>query len=84
MMGKLSTEQRGRLIDGGVSIRATAVALGCEKDVVMKSISRHRQGERLKNLPRSGRPRVTSALQDASIINKAETESPTFIYVTSI
>ena len=75
-MGKLTLEQRGRLtglLDAGMTIRDVAHELGCDKNTVLLWKGRFRRGEGLKDLPRVGRPRVTSARQDASIINKAET-----------
>jgi transposase len=75
-MGKLSLENRGRLtglVDGGMSLRAAARVVGCDHKTVSKWVTRRQQNGNLKDLPRSGRPRVTSAAQDASIINKAET-----------
>ncbi len=74
-MGKLTPELRGRLtglVDAGMTIRDAAVAVGCSRNAAGEWIRRHRAGEGLKDHPRIGRPRVTSAAQDASIINKAE------------
>ena len=75
-MGKLSEGLRGRisgLVDAGMSLREASRTVGCDGKTASKWVTRYRQNGEMKDLPRSGRPRVTSARQDASIINKAET-----------
>ena len=76
-MGRLTLEQKGRLTgltDAGMTIRDVAHELVCNKDTVLLWKERFQRGESLKDWPRVGPPRVTSAAQDASIINKAETD----------
>ncbi len=70
-MGRLSAELRGRitgLVDAGMLFRATAREVGCDDKTVAKWAERNQNG---KDLPGSGRPQVSSARQDASIVNKA-------------
>jgi transposase len=70
----LSKEQRGRitgLVQAGWSIRAAACDVGCSPTTAAKWVNRKRQTGDVNNLPRPGRPCVTSARQDASILNHA-------------
>ena len=74
-MPKLSENDRSRLLgmlDAGLSLNETVRRMGVQKKTVKMWRDRFRQTGSVKDLPRSGRPRVTSANQDASIINKAE------------
>ena len=75
-MGKLSEGLRGRisgLVDAGMSFREAGRTVGCAGKTAQKWATRYRQNGEMKDLPRSGQPWVTSARQDASIINKAVT-----------
>ena len=75
-MGKLSEGLRGRvsgLVDSGMSFCEAGRLVGCNRKTASLWTTRYRQNRNLKDLPRSGRPRVTSAGQDASILNKAIT-----------
>ncbi len=60
------------MLEAGASINETGRRMGVTKKVVRKWRDRHRLTGDVKDLPRPGRPRVTSANQDASIINMAE------------
>ena len=75
-MPKLSENQRWLLngmLEAGQSVSETARTLNVARSVVRKWRDRRQQpGGSLKDLERSGRPRVTSANQDASILNKVE------------
>ena len=75
-MGKLSENMRWRLIgmlEAGMGVNDVADELHVHRSIVHRWKTRHLAGEDLKDCPRSGRPRVTSANQDASIINRVET-----------
>jgi hypothetical protein len=66
----LSKRQRGRisgLVDAGWSARDAALDVGCCPATASKWANR----DDVNDLPRPGRPRVTSAGQDASIVNIA-------------
>ena len=72
-MPRLKPHQRGRLLgllEAGLSVTEVANRLGVARSVVRKWRARPND---LEDLQRSGRPRVTSANQDASILNKAIT-----------
>ncbi|XP_072021069.1 uncharacterized protein [Amphiura filiformis] len=75
-MPKLSENQRWLLngmLEAGQSVSETARTLNVARSVVRKWRDRRQQpGGSLKDFERSGRPRVTSANQDASILNKVE------------
>ncbi|XP_072025404.1 uncharacterized protein [Amphiura filiformis] len=75
-MPKLSENQRWLLngmLEAGQRVSETARTLNVARSVVRKWRDRRQQpGGSLKDLERSGRPRVTSANQDASILNKVE------------
>lgn len=75
-MGKLSMPMRWRLIgmlDAGLSINEVARRMNVHKNTVQKWRARRLAGDDLNDRPRSGRPRITSANQDASILNNVET-----------
>ena len=59
------------MLEAGVVVTAFARQFGVTRKVARTWRDRYNQTGSVKDLPRSGRPRVTSALQDASIVNKA-------------
>ena len=74
-MGKLSMPMRWRLtgmLNAGLSINEVARRMNVHKNTVQKWKAGRLAGGDLNDLPRSGRPRITSANQDASIINHVE------------
>ena len=75
IMPRLSENARWQamgMLDAGMTINQTAREMGVHKKTIRRWKNRRQLGGNLKDLPRSGRPRVTSANQDASIINHAE------------
>ena len=69
-MPKLSEANRGRItgmLDTGMSVSETARQMGVARAVVRLWRERVRLTDSVKDLPRSGRPRVTSANQYASV-----------------
>ncbi len=57
--------------DEGYSIWAAALDVGCDSKTASKWVNKKRDRGDVKDLPKPGRPRVTSARQDTSIINHA-------------
>lgn len=73
-MAELTKQERGRivgLVEAGMSVRAAAHQVGTTPATASKWWNRYQATGNVDDLPRSGRPRVTSAAQDASIVNKA-------------
>ena len=75
-MPRLQIFERGRataFLEAGVPVKEVARRLGVSSNAIRKLRAKFQETGEVKDLPRSGRPRVTSVRQDMSIINKAET-----------
>ena len=60
---RISEAQRGQIIDmhtTGMSFRAIGRQMGYHYTVVSRLVRKHTQTNNVKDLPRSGRPRLTS------------------------
>lgn len=67
---ELSNENKGRILglrEAGWSYRAIALKIPCGKSTVCDVLKKYRQTGSIKNLKRSGRPRVTTTSQDKYI-----------------
>ena len=77
-MPRLQIFERGRataFLEAGVPVKEVARRLGVSPNAIRRLRAKFQETGEVKDLPRSGRPRVTSVRQDTcmSIINKAET-----------
>ena len=75
-MPRLEIFERGRataFLEAGLPIKEVARRLGVTPRAIRKLRAKFEHTEDVKDLPRRGRPRVTTVRQDMSIINKAET-----------
>ena len=71
MFAKLSIEERARLIghfQAGTSVTDCARLFNITRLSEYKIIDKHRQNGQMKDLPRSGRPRLTSPGEDDAIV----------------
>lgn len=76
-MGKLTELQRARataFLDEGIGVREVARRMLCSPNAIRKLRTKFQNTREVKDLPRAGRPRVTSVRQDMSMVNKAETQ----------
>lgn len=67
LMPRLTIEQRGRaygMLESGMTRTQVARFFGVSPSTVSRNVRRYRQTGHFKDLPRSGRPRVTSVRQD--------------------
>ena len=69
------SESERRIIVGqyraGVKQRDIAVNMHCSQSTVSRTISKFRNHQTLKNLPKSGRPKVTTPREDRSMVRYA-------------
>ena len=75
-MPRLKIFERGRAtayLEAGVPVKDVARRLGVSPNAIRKLRAKFQETGDVEDLPRSGRPRVTSVRQDMSIVNKAET-----------
>ena len=67
---RISEAQRWQIIGmhtTGMSLKATGSQMGYHYAVVSRLVRKHTQTNNVKDLPRSGRPRVTSDRDDRSL-----------------
>lgn len=70
----ISSEQRARIVflsGQGMTAREIARDVGCSHSTVVRWLQRFNSTGSLETLPRSGRPRATTALQDTAICDAA-------------
>ena len=77
---QLDEVQRGRVIglrEGGASFREIAQKVKCDDETARRLWKKWKKTKSLKNLPKSGRPRITTARQDRMIHHKTIEDSQT-------